>query len=95
MAITIKNISKASSNRERITVEDSVDVVDEATGTCKTYSFYMPDMPDATDEERAIEAKIRLEKVIVKEKKEVSDDEALKQVYASKLSEVDPSKVEV
>lgn len=89
MAITIKNISKMQDGRLRITVEDSTQVINEVEGTFKTYSFLMPanETPEG--------AKIRLEKAIAKEKKEVSDDEVLKQIYASELSKVDPSKVEI
>lgn len=92
--ITIKNITKASDDRQRITVEDSAQIVSVIDGEniYKTYSFYVQNnLPEG---EKAVDAKLRLEKVISEDKKKTFDADALKQVYAAELAKVDPSKVE-
>ena len=95
MAITIKSITKASDDRQRITVEDSAQIIDTIEGVdiYKTYSFYVQD--NLPEEEKAVGAKLRLEKAISEDKKKTFDANALKQVYAVELAKVDPSKVEV
>lgn len=89
MAITTKSITKMSDSRLRIMVEDSVQVIDETEGIYKTYSFIMP------ANETPAGARARLEKAILADKKTVSDEEALKQIYAAELEKVDPLKIGV
>ncbi len=94
MAITIKSITDASDNRLYISVKDSTQIVDTVEGVdiSKTYSFYV--QVNLPEEEKAIDAKLRLEKVISEDKKKTFDADALKQVYATELAKVDPFKVE-
>ncbi len=55
----------------------------------KTYSFYVP------AGETPIGAKVRFEKAISEDRKKASGDDTLKQIYASELAKVDPSKIGV
>ncbi len=95
MSITIKSITKVSDGRLRVTVEDSAQVMSEFEGVpnYKTYSFYVSDNDNLTPEQKAVEAKANFEKAIQKDKKKISDYDALKQVYATELAKVDPSQI--